>query len=109
ETRAGEVRPHHVHDRRSSRLVDEESARVRRGEVGLDSTQSPRRADMHARRSIGRRMASTLFVIVGLAPLLLAQQAAPPPAAAAGRGRGQAPAVISPEILADKKVTFRIL
>ena len=54
--------------------------------------------------------AAAVILALGLAGAAFAQApAAPAPAAGQGRGGPQGPRVVSPEILADKKVTFRLL
>jgi enterochelin esterase-like enzyme len=59
---------------------------------------------MNTRITLSLVLAATLASLA-LAPSILAQAAAPPP-----RSRGpQGPQVISPEIAADRRVTFRIL
>jgi enterochelin esterase-like enzyme len=65
---------------------------------------------MDVRKSIGLTAASALFGAMGLAPLVLAQQAqqAAPPPAVAGQGAAPAAPVVSPEVLTDRRVVFRI-
>lgn len=53
-----------------------------------------------------RRLASTIIATLALGPAVLAQQPAAP--SAAPGGRGNAPAVVSPEVAADRTITFRI-
>jgi enterochelin esterase-like enzyme len=54
--------------------------------------------------------AAAVIFALGLAGAAFAQApAAPAPAAGQGRGGPQGPRVVSPEILPDKKVTFRLL
>ncbi len=60
-----------------------------------------------------RRIAVVMWLAVGLVPSAVGQQApregAPPAQAGRGAGRGgQGPAFVSPEILPDRRVTFRI-
>ena len=51
-----------------------------------------------------------LFVTASVALAALAQVPAPAPGAAPGAGRGpQGPVVVSPEVLPDHRVTFRLL
>ena len=63
---------------------------------------------MDVRRSIARGSGLTFLLTVALATCISAQQPAPP-AAPAGRGGGQGPQVISPEVMPDRTVVFRIL
>ena len=60
---------------------------------------------MTSTRSFIRMAVSTIAAALALTPFLLAQQPAAPPA---GGGRGGAPAVVSPEVTADRMVTFRL-
>jgi len=48
---------------------------------------------------------ASAIAVLALTPVLLAQQPAAPPA---GGGRGGAPPVVSPEVSADRMVTFRL-
>ena len=59
---------------------------------------------MTSTRSFIGGAASTIAAL-SLTPVLLAQQPAAPPA---GGGRGGTPAVVSPEVSADRMVTFRL-
>ena len=59
---------------------------------------------MTSTRSFICRTASAIAVLA-LAPVLLAQQPAAPPA---GGGRGGAPPIVSPEVSADRMVTFHL-
>jgi enterochelin esterase family protein len=62
---------------------------------------------MPSTRSLSRTTVSTIAAALALTPLLLAQQPAPaaPPQ---GGGRGGTPAVVSPEVSADRMVVFRL-
>ncbi len=51
--------------------------------------------------------AVSVIVVLALTPGVLTQQ--PPPAAQAGRGGAPAPQVVSPEVMPDRTVVFRIL
>jgi enterochelin esterase family protein len=53
-------------------------------------------------------LAAAVATVVGHAGLALAQAPAAPPARAP-QGRAQQPTVVSPEVAADRKITFRIL
>src|SRR6476646_98496 len=70
---------------------------------------------MQRQRVVASLIFSALFVIVPLAQSVQQQPAAPPASQApatppAGRGGGRGgPAVVSPQIEADRRVTFRIL
>jgi enterochelin esterase family protein len=63
---------------------------------------------MTSRHSARWLAASTLTAGLSLGPLVSAQQGAAPPAAG-GRGAAQAPQVVSPELMPDRTVVFRIL
>jgi enterochelin esterase family protein len=55
------------------------------------------------------RSAAAVLAALTLSPLVSAQQGGTPPAQPGRGGRGpQAPAVVSPEVSADRRVTFRI-
>lgn len=62
---------------------------------------------MDSRRSIARRTAVTISsAALALTPLVFAQQPAAP--AAGGRGGAQTPPVVSPQVMPDRTVAFRI-
>jgi enterochelin esterase-like enzyme len=61
---------------------------------------------MDVRHSFIRAGASAIFVAVALAPLVLAQPAQQP--APTGRGAAPAPQVVSPEVLPDRTIVFRL-
>ena len=68
---------------------------------------------MHTSHSL-RLMCTTAVLAAAFMAPAVARQTAPapaapaPPAAAQGRGRGGAPPLVSPEVSADRRITFRI-
>src|SRR6188768_4353194 len=76
---------------------------------GRDIAISPRRNSMN--RSLSLRISVFGLAFATLAPVVSAQTPAAPAAQApGGRGGGQAqaPQFVSPEVAADRKVTFRL-
>lgn len=66
---------------------------------------------MDRQRAIRAGLASALLAVFAWAPVGLAQQTAPPPATPPAAGRGGTPApppVVSPEVMPDRSVVFRI-
>jgi enterochelin esterase-like enzyme len=61
---------------------------------------------MDIRGSMRAGLASALLAAIAWAPVGFAQQAAPPPSA--GQGAAAPPQVVSPEVLLDRSVVFRI-
>jgi enterochelin esterase family protein len=62
-------------------------------------------AHQFVRRAAAAALGTLLFVVTVPSS---AGQAAPPPAPAQGRGGPQAPAVVSPEVSTDRRITFRL-
>src|SRR5207249_5827708 len=96
---------------RQARLRSEDAHEVRRGRPCEENAMTKRRFEM--RNVVVGGMLAGVLTASAFVPGRSVSAAAPaigqPPAPAQGRGAAPGPVVVSPEVSADRRVTFRVL